>query len=142
MQIAQDLSNENKQPLGEAVEEKIEPAHQAIEDARDGIARSRALSQAEADLAQASSGSPRNKLIPPISSEAAPLLRTWGQLRLTLRPWIRKGPSGEAHASASSTGKAVSGMRVGGPSRPPIFSSVRVLSEPSLPFGQGSGWAA
>ncbi|MEZ0167121.1 hypothetical protein [Microvirga sp. TS319] len=46
------MSNENKQPLEEAVEETIELAHQAIEQTRAEIARSQALSQAEADLAQ------------------------------------------------------------------------------------------
>jgi len=47
------MSNENKQPLGEAVDETIELAHRAIEETRVEIARSQALSQAEADLAQA-----------------------------------------------------------------------------------------
>ncbi|WP_414475458.1 hypothetical protein [Microvirga sp. M2] len=46
------MSNENKQPLEEAVEETIELAHQAIQQTRAEIARSQALSQAEADLAQ------------------------------------------------------------------------------------------
>ena len=47
------MSNENTQPLDEAVGETIELAHQAIEQTRAEIARSQALSQAKADLAQA-----------------------------------------------------------------------------------------
>ena len=47
------MSNKHKQPLDEAIEETIELAHQAIEETRAEIARSQALSQAEADLAQA-----------------------------------------------------------------------------------------
>ena len=47
------MSNENKQPLDAAVEAPLEQAHQAIEQTRAEIARSQALSQAEADLAQA-----------------------------------------------------------------------------------------
>jgi hypothetical protein len=44
------MSNENKQPLDAAVEATLEQAHQAIEQTRAEIARSQALSQAEADL--------------------------------------------------------------------------------------------
>jgi hypothetical protein len=47
------MAEQNKQPLDAAVEETIELAHQAIEKTRAEIARSQALSQAEADLAQA-----------------------------------------------------------------------------------------
>ena len=46
------MSNENKQPLDAAIETTLEQAHQAIEQTRAEIARSQALSQAEADLAQ------------------------------------------------------------------------------------------
>ena len=44
------MANENAQPLDEAVEQTIEQAHQVIEQTRAEIARSQALSQAEADL--------------------------------------------------------------------------------------------
>jgi hypothetical protein len=44
------MAKENTQPLGEAVEQTIEQAQQAIEQTRAEIARSQALSQAEADL--------------------------------------------------------------------------------------------
>jgi hypothetical protein len=47
------MAEENIQPLDVAVEETIERAHQAIEQTRAEIARSQALSQAEADLALA-----------------------------------------------------------------------------------------
>ena len=47
------MAEQNKQPLDAAVEETIELAHQAIEQTRAEIARSQALSQAQADLAQA-----------------------------------------------------------------------------------------
>ena len=47
------MSNENKQPLDAAVEAPLEQAHQAIEQTRAEIARSQALSQAEAKLAPA-----------------------------------------------------------------------------------------
>lgn len=46
------MSNENKQPLDEAVEETIGLAHQAIEQTRAEIARSQTLGQAEADIAR------------------------------------------------------------------------------------------
>ena len=46
------MAKENTQPLDEAVEQTIEQAHQAIEQTRAEIARSHALSQAEADLAR------------------------------------------------------------------------------------------
>jgi hypothetical protein len=46
------MSKENSNPLDEAVEQTIEQAHQAIEQTRAEIARSQALSQAEADLAR------------------------------------------------------------------------------------------
>jgi hypothetical protein len=46
------MAKENTQPLGEAVEQTIEQAQQAIEQTRAEIARSQALSQAEADLAR------------------------------------------------------------------------------------------
>ncbi len=46
------MAEQNKQSLDAAVEETIDLAHQAIEQARAEIARSQALSQAEADLAQ------------------------------------------------------------------------------------------
>jgi hypothetical protein len=42
----------NMQPLGGAIEETMDLAHQAIEQTRAEIARSQALSQAEADLAR------------------------------------------------------------------------------------------
>jgi hypothetical protein len=42
----------NMQPLEEAIEETMNLAHQAIEQTRTEIARSQALSQAEADLAR------------------------------------------------------------------------------------------
>jgi hypothetical protein len=44
------MAKENTQPLDEAVEQTIEQAQQAIEQTRTKIARSQALSQAEADL--------------------------------------------------------------------------------------------
>jgi hypothetical protein len=44
------MSNENTQPLDEAVGETIELAYQAIEQTRAEMARSQALSQAETDL--------------------------------------------------------------------------------------------
>jgi hypothetical protein len=44
------MAKENTQPLDEAVEQTIEQAQQAIEQTRTEIARSQALSQAEADL--------------------------------------------------------------------------------------------
>ena len=47
------MANETKQPLDAAVEATLEQAHQAIEQTRAEIARSQALSQADADLAQA-----------------------------------------------------------------------------------------
>ena len=47
------MAEQNKQSLDVAVEETIELAHQAIEQTQAEIARSQALSQAEADLAQA-----------------------------------------------------------------------------------------
>ena len=47
------MAEPNKQSLDATVEETIELAHQAIEQTRAEIARSQALSQAEADLAQA-----------------------------------------------------------------------------------------
>ena len=47
------MAEQNKQSLDTAVEETIELAHQAIEQTRAEIARSQALSHAEADLAQA-----------------------------------------------------------------------------------------
>jgi hypothetical protein len=47
------MAEQNKQSLDAAVEETIELAHQAIEQSRAEIARSQALGQAEADLAQA-----------------------------------------------------------------------------------------
>ena len=46
------MAEPNKQSLDAAVEETMELAHQAIERTRAEIARSQALSQAEADLAQ------------------------------------------------------------------------------------------
>jgi hypothetical protein len=46
------MAEQNRQSLDAAVEETIELAHQAIEQTRSEIARSQALSQAEADLAQ------------------------------------------------------------------------------------------
>ena len=46
------MAEPNIQSLDVAVEETIELAHQAIEQTRAEIARSQALSQAEADLAQ------------------------------------------------------------------------------------------
>ena len=46
------MAKENTQPLDEAVEQTIEQAHQVIEQTRAEIARSQALSQAEADLAR------------------------------------------------------------------------------------------
>jgi hypothetical protein len=46
------MAEQNMQSLDAAVEETIELAHQAIEQTRAEIARSQALSQAEADLAQ------------------------------------------------------------------------------------------
>ena len=55
------MAEPNKQSLDAAVEETIELAHQAIEQTRTEIARSQALSQAQADLAQA---------IEPIAEEA------------------------------------------------------------------------
>jgi hypothetical protein len=47
------MAEQNSQSLDAAVEETIELAHQAIEQTRAEIARSQALSQVEADLAQA-----------------------------------------------------------------------------------------
>ena len=47
------MAEQNRQSLDVAVEETIELAHQAIEQTRAEIARSQALSQAEASLAQA-----------------------------------------------------------------------------------------
>jgi hypothetical protein len=47
------MAEQNKQSLDAAVEETMELAHQAIEQTWAEIARSQALSQAEADLAQA-----------------------------------------------------------------------------------------
>jgi hypothetical protein len=44
------MAKENTQPLDQAVEQTIEQADQAIERTRAEIARSQALSQAEADL--------------------------------------------------------------------------------------------
>ena len=46
------MAKQNTHSLDAAVEETIELAHQAIEQTRAEIARSQALSQAEADLAQ------------------------------------------------------------------------------------------
>jgi hypothetical protein len=46
------MAERNMQSLDVAVEETIELAHQAIEQTRAEIARSQALSQAEANLAQ------------------------------------------------------------------------------------------
>jgi hypothetical protein len=46
------MSEQNKQPLDVAIGETIDLANQAIEQTRAEIARSQALSQAEADLAQ------------------------------------------------------------------------------------------
>lgn len=46
------MAEQNKQSLDAAVEETIELAHLAIEQTRAEIARSQALSQAQADLAQ------------------------------------------------------------------------------------------
>ena len=46
------MAKENTQPLDEAVEKSIEQADQAIAQTRAEIARSQALSQAEADLAR------------------------------------------------------------------------------------------
>jgi hypothetical protein len=46
------MSEHNKQPLDAAIGETIDLANQAIEQTRAEIARSQALSQAEADLAQ------------------------------------------------------------------------------------------
>jgi hypothetical protein len=46
------MAKENTQPLDDAVEKTIEQADQAIEQTRAEIARSQALSQAEADLAR------------------------------------------------------------------------------------------
>jgi hypothetical protein len=46
------MAEQNSQSLDAAVEETIELAHQAIEQTRAEIARSQALSQVEADLAQ------------------------------------------------------------------------------------------
>ncbi len=47
------MAEQNRQSLDVAVEETMEVAHQALEQTRAEIARSRALSQAEADLVQA-----------------------------------------------------------------------------------------
>ena len=47
------MSEHNKQSLDAAIGETIDLANQAIEQTRAEIARSQALSQAEADLAQA-----------------------------------------------------------------------------------------
>jgi hypothetical protein len=46
------MAEQNTQSLDAAVEETIELAHQVIEQTRAEIARSQALSQAEADLTQ------------------------------------------------------------------------------------------
>ena len=46
------MAEQSMQSLDAAVEETIELAHQVIEQTRAEIARSQALSQAEADLAQ------------------------------------------------------------------------------------------
>ena len=46
------MAEQNMQSLDATVEETIELVHQVIEQTRAEIARSRALSQAEADLAQ------------------------------------------------------------------------------------------
>jgi hypothetical protein len=46
------MAEQNSQSLDAAVEETMDLAHQAIEQTRAEIARSQALSQAEADLAQ------------------------------------------------------------------------------------------
>jgi hypothetical protein len=50
------MAEPNRQSLDAAVEETIELAHQAFQETRAEIARSQALSQAEADLAQALEG--------------------------------------------------------------------------------------
>ncbi len=47
------MAEQNTQSLDAAVKEMMDLATHAIEQTRTGIARSRALSQAEADLAQA-----------------------------------------------------------------------------------------
>jgi len=47
------MAKQNTQPLDEAIDETIELAHQAIEQTQAEIARSQALSQAEADRVQA-----------------------------------------------------------------------------------------
>ncbi|GEO19401.1 hypothetical protein [Microvirga aerophila] len=47
------MAEQNMQSLNAAVEETIDLAHQAIEQTRAEIARSQALSQADADLAHA-----------------------------------------------------------------------------------------
>ena len=47
------MAEQNTQSLDAAVEKTMDLAHQAIEQTRAEIARSQALSQAEADLAQA-----------------------------------------------------------------------------------------
>ena len=46
------MAEQNMQSLNAAIEGTMELAHQAIEQTRAEIARSQALSQAEADLAQ------------------------------------------------------------------------------------------
>jgi hypothetical protein len=46
------MAKENNNILDEAVEQTIEQAHQLIEQTRAEIARSQALTQAEADLAR------------------------------------------------------------------------------------------
>ena len=46
------MAKENTQPLDDAVEKTIEQADQAIAQTRAEIARSQALSEAEADLAR------------------------------------------------------------------------------------------
>jgi hypothetical protein len=46
------MPDKNIQPLVEAIEATMDLAHQAIEQTRAEIARSQALSQAEADLAR------------------------------------------------------------------------------------------
>jgi hypothetical protein len=46
------MAEQNMQSLDAAVEETMDLAHQVIEQTRAEIARSQALSQAEADLAQ------------------------------------------------------------------------------------------
>jgi hypothetical protein len=54
------MAEPNTQSLAAVVEETMDPDHRAIEQTRAEIARSQARGQADADLAQASSRSPRN----------------------------------------------------------------------------------